>query len=178
MNNKYNHSPFPLGVTGTFLILFIPTLIIILAWIKSMGPRDPSDALPFLLIPIVLLIVILPSLYNLIASPFEKARKVIASFTGGGSLSLFHGTWPMFRLLIYEDGLEIRVFLHCFFIPYDKMDYPFEKISFSSTRLLIESDLPEVPSQIRFAVFRMKPIIALVEEHRNRYLAGKRNDAS
>jgi hypothetical protein len=58
---------------------------------------------------------------------------------------------------------------HRFLIPYDKMeDFP-EKIGFFSRGILIKSNLPEVPSGIRFQGFGMKKIVKVVKESRKKW---------
>ena len=71
--------------------------------------------------------------------------------------------------MIYRDGIEVRVMLHRFFIPYDKMDDVPQKIGFFSRGLLIKSDLSDVPSSIRFHGFGLKKILELVNENRNKF---------
>jgi hypothetical protein len=131
------------------------------------GPR----VIPALFILFFLLIFIGPFLYNRTTSPFEERRSAVASFTGGGSILLLNGSWLFFRLLIYADGVEIRVPFHRHFIPYDKMDNLPAKIGFFSSGVLFRSDLPEVPSSIRFYGFRSKDVLKAVQEQRHRFLA-------
>ncbi len=70
--------------------------------------------------------------YNYRASPFQHNRRLRAAFTGGGSIFLFkflfNGSWPFFRLMVYEDALEVRVMFHRFLVPFGKMDPAFMKL--------------------------------------------------
>ena len=164
---SYKESPFPFGVIGTFTILLgIPMAGMILAH------KYASPALfGFLFVSMFLVIFAGPALYNRAASSFEQGRTVVASYTGGGSLLMFNGSWPFFRLLAYDDGVEIRVMFHRFFIPYDKMeDFP-DKLGFFSRGILFKSDLPGVPSRIRFYGFGSKKIFESVKKQRDRFLA-------
>ncbi len=121
--------------------------------------------------PIFVLIFFGPVVYNYIPSRFQRERSVVASYTGGGSILLFRGSWPFFRLMVYEDGVEVRVEFHRFFIPYNEMaDLP-NKIGFFSRGVLIKSDLPGVPSGIRFSGFGMKKILKVLNEMRDKCLA-------
>ena len=165
-HEKYKDSPSPLGILGTFALLIAVPLITLLIIEKYAGPE--KFALVFM--PTFLLMFLSPVVYNLLPSPFERKRSLIASYTGGGSIYLFSGTWPFFRLMIYKDGIEIRVMFHRFLIPYDKMaDLP-PKIGFFSMSLLIKSDLPDVPSNIRYSGFGMKKILEVVKENRKKYM--------
>jgi hypothetical protein len=130
------------------------------------GPQ----AIPALFLLLVLPVFVGPILYNQAASPFEQGRTVVESYTGGGSLFRMNGSWPFFRLLVYADGVELRVMFHRFFIPYDRMDGLPDKTGFFSNGLLFRSDLPGVPSSIRFYGFRAKGVLALVKDKRERFL--------
>lgn len=165
---RYKEALFPFGIIGTFAIIIGIFLLTMFVAEKYAGP----DFMPFLFGPFFLLIFLGPVSYNLFPSSFQEKRDVTASFTGGGSIFLFHGSWPFFRLLVYKDGLEVRFMFHRFFIPYDKMDEIPDKIGFFNRGILIRSDLPDVPSGIRFSGFGMKKIIEVVNETRSKYLAG------
>ena len=60
---------------------------------------------------------------------------------------------------------------HRFFIPYNKMEDLPEKIRFFSSGIPFKSDLPGVPSTIRFYGFGSKGILEVVKEQRKRFLA-------
>jgi hypothetical protein len=164
---KYKDALLPFGILGTFAFLIGVPLLLIFILERYFGP----GVFPYLFMPIFVLIFFGPVVYNYIPSRFQKERSVVASYTGGGSILLFHGSWPFFRLMVYEDGIEVRVELHRFFIPYNKMaDLP-NKIGFFSRGVLIKSDLPGVPSGIRFSGFGMKMILKVLNEMRNKCLA-------
>ena len=132
----------------------------------------PAIAGAFFL-PVFILVFFSPILYNRVASPFEQERPLVASYTGGGSTFLLNASWPFFRLLVYNDGVEIRVIFHRFFIPYDRMEDLPAKLGFFSMGILFRSDLPGVPSSIRFYGFGSKGTLALIQEQRAKYLAQK-----
>jgi hypothetical protein len=165
---KYKDALFPFGILGTFALLIAIPLISFFA-IERFG--DPKQ-MAFMFMPTFLFIFFAPVAYNFLPSPFQKQRNTIASFTGGGSIFLFNGTWPFFRLLVYHDGLEIRIMFHRFFIPYDKMEDIPEKVGFFNRGILIKSNLPEVPSGIRYQGFGMKRIVAVVTQNRKRSVLG------
>jgi len=163
---KYKDSPFPFGIMVTFPFLIAVPLLGMFIGQKYAGPESIA-----LIFPLVFLFIFLgPTIFNYLSSPFQKNRKLVTAFTGGGSIFLFHGSWPFFRLMVYENALEVRVMFHRFLIPYEKMDDIPNKIGFFSTGILIKSDLPDVPSSIRFSGFGMKEIVQIVSETRNSYL--------
>jgi hypothetical protein len=163
----YKDSFFPFGVFGTFAILFAVAMLILFVAERYVDP----ELMSVIFTVFFLFIFLGPTAYNYIASPFQNDRDLMASFTGGGSIYFFSGSWPFFRLLIYNDGLEVRVMFHRFFIPYDKMDAPPKKARFFFWGLLIRSDLPGVPSRIRFYPFRAKKVVEAVNERYRQYLA-------
>jgi len=166
---SYKDALLPFGVIGTFaLLLAVPMLIIFIG-----GKYTGQEVMPLLFGPFFLFIFLGLIIYNNIPSSFQKKRDIVASFTGGGSIFLFHGSWPFFKLIVYKDGLEVRAMFHRFFIPYDKMDDIPDKVGFINRGILIKSDLPDVPSGIRFSGFGMKKIVAVVTETRGKHIAEK-----
>ncbi len=155
---KYIDALFPLSVFGTFA-LFLAVLLI--AFFATVGSGYPEQT-AFLFMPTFFFIFFAPIAYNYFPSPFQKHKHLIASFTGGGSVLFFGGTWPFFRLLIYNDGLEVRVMFHRFFIPYDQLDEISQNFGFFSRGLLIKTTLPGVPAVIRYHGFGMKRIVEVV----------------
>ncbi len=116
--NLYKDALFPFGVVGTFVLFMAVFMAGLFAAMKFLeGPKGE-----FFIFPGILSMVALFVFYNLAPSPFERVRNVLYTSTGGGSVFLFSGTWPFFRMLLYSDGLEIRVMFHRFFIPYDERD--------------------------------------------------------
>jgi hypothetical protein len=171
---RYKDSPFPFGIMGTFpLIIAVPLLTMFLGE-RFVGPEGIA-----LMFPVMFGFIFLgPAIFNYLSSPFQENRKLVTAYTGGGSIYLFHGSWPFFRLMVYDDALEVRVMFHRFLIPYEKMEDIPGKIGFFSTGILIKSDLPDVPSSIRFSGFGMKKIAQAVNAARSAYMAtvhGRKN---
>ena len=158
---RYKDALLPFGVFGTFLLL----LAVPFAMFFLVGKLGDARRLTLMPLPMFIFVFCAPIAYNYWASPFEADRKVQASFTGGGSIFLFSGTWPFFRLLVYADGLEVRVMFHRFFIPYDQMGELPAKIGFFSRGLLIKSNLPGVPAGIRYQGFGMQKVLDVIRQH-------------
>ena len=168
----YKDALFPFGIVGTFALLIAVPLLVFFTIQRYAGP----EALSYLFMPVFLFIFFGPVAYNYVPSPFQRERSLVASYTGGGSIFLFNGSWPFFRLMLYDDGVEVRSMFHRYFIPHDKMaDLP-DKLGFFSRGILIKSDLPGVPSGIRFFGFGMKRIVKTVNETRMKYLAQSREE--
>lgn len=164
---RYKDSPLPFGIMGTFPLLIAVLLLLMFVMEKYAGPDSIGLIFPF----VFLFIFLGPTIFNYLPSPFQKNRRLLGSFTGGGSIFLFHGSVPFFRLMVYDDALEVRVMFHRFLIPYDRMEDIPNKIGFFSTGILIKSDLPDVPSSIRFGGFGMKKIVRVVNEARTAFVA-------
>ncbi|MDH3973904.1 MAG: hypothetical protein OEV42_06455 [Deltaproteobacteria bacterium] len=162
---KYCDALLPFGVPGTFALIIAVPFISVFAIERHSGLQQ----MPIMIVPAVFFILFISIIYNFFPSPFQKKRDKIASFTGGGSIFLFNGSWPFFRLLIYHDGLEIRVMFHRFFIPYDKIEAMPEKTGFFSRGILIKSNLPDLPSGIRYQGFGMKKVVQLIAEKRCKF---------
>ena len=167
IQHKYKDALFPLGLLGAFA-LFFNVIAVSIGIVLFVG--DPH-LVPFS-ITVIIFLCLSAVLYNFVSSPFERARSLIASCTGGGrtlQTFQFQGTWPFFRLMVYEDGIEIRVMFHRFFIPYDKMDNLSSETWFLGEGLYIESDLRDVPSSITFCGFRMRKVLKAVDESARKY---------
>ena len=167
LQTKYKDALLPFGIIGTSVFLIGLPLLIIFVLEKYYGPGLGH----YLFMPMFLFIFFGPVVYNYIPSSFQKERSVVASYTGGGSILSLGGSWPFFRLMVYDDGVEVRTMFHRYFIPYNKMADISDKIGFFSRGLLIKSDLPGVPSSIRFNGFGMKRIVKMLNEMRTEYLA-------
>jgi hypothetical protein len=167
---RYKDTPVPFGLLGTLVALIAVPMVVIMLSFKFGGPESAAT----IFLPFFIAIFLGPVLYNRVASPFEQGRILIASYIGGGSTFLMNGSWPFFRLLIYADGVEVRVMFHRFFIPYDRMEDLPEKLGFFSRGILFQSDLPGVPTSIRFYGSRNKDILAQIRELRSRFLAQKK----
>ena len=165
-NQLYKDALFPFGILGTFILFMAVFMAGLLAAMRFF--EEPKGL--FMIFPGVLLMMVLFVFYNFVPSSFEKERTVLRTSTGGGSVFLFNGTWPIFRMLLYSDGVEIRVMFHRLFIPYDKMaDIP-EKIGFFNRGILIKSNLPGVPSGIRYQGFGLKKLAVQINEYRDKYM--------
>lgn len=161
--NQYKDALLPFGVLGTFALFLAVPLLTIFTLAEIVGDKY----LPLLMFPTFMLLFAGPISYNFFPSPFQKRYTFEASFITGGSIFLFNGSWPFFRLLVYREGLEVRFMFHRFFIPYDQMeDFP-EKVGFFSRGILIKSNLPDVPSGIRIQGFGMKKMIETINRNRN-----------
>ena len=181
----YHYSPSPYNVQSTANIYIWGGVLIIALFCLGVYElfKLKESILVIYLALFISLSEALPFIYNLVSSPLERDRNIIRTFIGGGyPPQHYRGSvsWPLHRLLVYEDGLEIRVKFHCFFIPFDKMIklsmvWPTDGMVMKrDTRLKIESDLPGVPKRLIFSRLSEKgneELVSLVAGLRNKYLA-------
>lgn len=133
----------PFGPGGNLLLFLVPLAVSALCLLRFPG-------LQFLPAVVIALTLVLPVVGNFLPSRFAKGREVLGSFWGGGRISLFRGRWPMFRILLYRDGLEVCAEFNRYFLPYDRLTPPPELAGFFHHALLLHCELPGVPAKIRF----------------------------
>ncbi len=147
MNREYSDSLFPCGIGASFIFTLLAlmlggSLVGIFA-----GPFQEQKNLEqgggIILLFIVLVIVVGPIVYNKRISRFEKGRTPLKTIDHFGIVQGLRGSF--IRLLLYEEGLEIRAFYHRYYIPFDKIvGVSIERLLFS-TRLNIESTIRGAP---------------------------------
>ncbi len=157
---KYKHSLFPFGQIGAVFICISPIFIFIAFF------RDPSnwDYLPLLMMLYILFLFVGPIMFNWKTSPFENTRELLESATCQASTTMTLRMTPGSRLLIYDDGIEFRIFFNAYFLPYDKIEKIVKEESFFSRHLTICSDLPGVPKNIRFSSKHNDELVSLIED--------------
>ena len=160
--SDYKDSLFPFGVNITFMITFLPFMVAILLASEFLDEAYT----PLIFMTCFLILFFGPIIYNSQDSPFETKRELISSHVLGGSVFLFSGTWPFFRLLIYKDGIEVRTMYHRFFLPYYKSEIK-EDRKMMRTDILIKSDLLDVPSKIRLYTGKSKKIMKEIDKLRS-----------
>jgi hypothetical protein len=145
MKSKYSASlnPFSVG-TGIFLCFFIWLIAGVLS-LYFYPPISKYGTIWFLFIIVVL--VLIPIIRNKRKSIFEQNRIVLYKYDGLERQMYF------FRLIVYEDGIEIRAFYNTYFIPFDEIkDIRTEAKYFTLVRfgkgLTIETGIEGLPDYI------------------------------
>jgi hypothetical protein len=164
---NYADSVLNIGLFPSFALFISGSLAILMIIDHAFGDSYLQFSFPLVFIALFLG----PIMYNRRTSPFEKSRKIIKSYTGGGAIGFFHATTPFFRLLLYEDAIEIRVFFHSFLIPYDKMEKAPELRQKVFGGISITSDLPGVPFYIMFYGSRSSEIYSFIQSQRVKCIA-------
>ena len=135
------------------MLLLIPVL-----WMASSTGQHPFPLVWFGRVCLIGPLFIVPPLFNLLPSRFQAKRSIIASYICGVLVGPFIASPPFGRLLLYEDGVELRVMFQRYFIPYAQM--------VSAFQLTLHSDLPRVPRTIRIVSLRSGPLVKQVNAMR------------
>ncbi len=163
---KYSDALLPFGIFGTFLFVIGVFFVLMFAMYMYFDPMRMA----IFAVTLFLFLFLSMIFYNFTSSPFQKVRTPVVAFTGGVSIFFFNAGWPFCRLLVYEDGVEIRCMFHRFFLPYDKMEDIPKKLGPINRGILFRTSLPGVPSGIRYYGFRMKRVLEVINRYRNEYL--------
>jgi hypothetical protein len=125
-----------------------------------------------ILLVIILVIVVGPLIYNNRISRFERKRiplKIIDHF------GIIQGLRRVFiRLILYDEGIEIRAFYHRYYIPFEVIDgVSIERMLFCN-RINIKTIIASVP---RFLTLPDKQLSDLTSIIQNKIRYNKANSA-
>lgn len=159
---SYREGLFPWGVQATFVGSMALALGGILVIQKSLGMGWGG----WMVFPVVAILFVVPLAWNELRSSFQSGREVVASYRVGISLLLFNATAPFCKLLVYRDGLELRVQYNRFFLPYAELSSPLSLEGLLSGTILLKSRLPGVPETIRIHSPKAAAILEMMKTGR------------
>jgi len=147
MNREYSDSLFPFGIGASFIITLLALLlggslvsIFLEPFLVQKGFEQGGG---IILLIIILVIVVCPIIYNKRVSCFERQRTPLKIIDHFGIIQGLRGAF--IKLLLYEEGLEIRAFYHRYYIPFDKIDsVSIERLLFCK-RININTQIKGVP---------------------------------
>jgi hypothetical protein len=148
MKNTYSDSLLPFSI-GTSFTVALFSLLLAGAGVGYLlcDCNLPPQSGGIILLIIMVLLVVMPLFYNRKKSSFEQRNTLIEKYDGIGIIQGLKGA--MFRLLIYEEGVEIRAFYHRFYIPYENIKtVAMEEESFGFMRLRVKTGLAGIPDYI------------------------------
>jgi hypothetical protein len=150
MNREYSDSLFPCGVGASFIITLLALMLGGSLVGLFLGPfleqKNFEQGGGIILLIIILVIVVGPIIYNKRVSRFERERTPLKIIDHFGIIQGLRGAF--LRLLLYEEGLEIRAFYHRYYIPFDKIDgVSIERLLFGN-RLNIKTIIGGAPGYI------------------------------
>jgi hypothetical protein len=165
MNRKYSDSLFPWGIGASFFIVLLALM--------SGGALAGVFPGPFLehnnfkqgggiiLLVIILVIVVGPLLYNKRISRFQKERTPLKIIDHFGIIQGLRGAF--IRLLIYDEGIEIRAFYHRYYIPYEIIDgVSIERILFCN-RINIKTIVKGMPGFLTLPDKQLSDLTSIIQ---------------
>jgi len=147
IENKYSDSLIPFGIGTSFFLILVMLLLAgstVGYFLKDYETFPQSGGIILLIIFVFLLLLPVP--YNRRKSPFEKNRVVLGKYDGIGVIQGLRGA--LFRLIVYEEGIEIRAFYHRYYIPYETIKKVIIEDRYFSKRLTIDTEIAGVPDYI------------------------------
>lgn len=147
MNYQYNYR----SILGLNLdVLSFMTFLIILLLINIIGKYFPI----IIAIPICFVLpFVLSSIWGNKKSIFEKNNKLIIKYNGtllnNSRSAILPEYIPIYKILIYETGIEIRVLFTIMFLPYEEI-YKIEKRGSKTwaIKIIIYSKVARIPARI------------------------------
>ncbi len=147
MDKKYSDSLMPSGIGTSFCLILAAFIAAGAAAGFLLNDSDDFQQLGGIsLLAVFLALLAGPALYNKRKSRFEKDREVLEEYNGAGTIQGLRGVF--FRLLIYEDGIEIRAFYHRYFIPYNRIQKLSIRENNFSTVLNFPTGIDKIPDRI------------------------------
>jgi len=159
---SYREGVFPWAAQVTFLVMLLGVMGPVILVEKFLG----VERIHYAMIPGFTLLFLGPMAWNELASSFQRSRQILSSSHTGISLLFFNATWPFCKVLVYRDGVEIRVEFTRFFLPYDKCLEPPKREGIFSSSLVFRTRLPGVPESIRIHSGKASAILAEIERAR------------
>jgi hypothetical protein len=100
-------------------------------------------------------------IYNKRVSRFEKGKNPLEIIDHFGIIQGLRGVF--IRLLLYEEGLEIRAFYHRYYIPFDKIDgVTIERILFCN-RINIKTKIEGVPGFLTLPDKQLSDLASIIQ---------------
>ncbi len=164
MNESYSDSIFPFGIGASFLIV----LGVLMAASAAAGfflkniHGDMRHGGGIILLIIFLIMLAGPVLHYRKRSRYEKDKVVIGKYDGIGVIQGLRGAF--FRLLVYEEGLEIRAFYHRYYIPFSEISRVSIEEGRFNIRLNIVTVIKGVPDHIISSGKQFMSLAMLIEK--------------
>ncbi len=166
MDKEYSDSSIPMSIGTSFVLALVVMLSAgAAAGFLLKGQDDVPQLGGFVLLLIFMVLIVGPVLYNKKPSRFEKQRSPLFRMDGIGILQGLRGA--LFRLILYDEGFEIRAFYHRYFIPFAGIKkFSIEK-GYVSTRINFETGLAGVPDYLTASDSKFDELARLIEKKRN-----------
>jgi hypothetical protein len=176
MNRQYSDSLFPWGIGASFVIALVALMsggalvgVLLESFLEQKNFKQCGG---IILLVMLLLIVVGPLIYNKRISRFERERIPLKIIDHFGIIQGLRGAF--IRLILYDEGIEIRAFYHRYYIPFEIIDcVSIEKILFCN-RINIKTIIEGVP---RFLTLPDEQLLDLISIIQNKIGYNKANSA-
>lgn len=165
MNHKYSDSLFPWGIGSSFVITLLALMlggVLVGVFLGTyLEQKNFKQGGGIILLVMILTIVVGPMIYNKRVSRFEREKNPLEIIDHFGIIQGLRGAF--IRLLLYEEGLEIRAFYHRYYIPFKKIDgVSIEKILFCD-RITIKSKIDGVPEFLTLPDKKLSDLASIIQ---------------
>jgi len=164
MNRKYSDSLFPWGIGASFVIVLLALMsggalvgVFLGPFLEHKNFRQGGG---IILLVIILVIVVGPLLYNKRISRFQRERTPLKITDHFGIIQGLRGAF--IRLLIYDEGIEIRAFYHRYYIPYKIIDGVSIERIFVCNRINIKTIIKGVPGFLTLPDKQQSDLVSII----------------
>jgi hypothetical protein len=176
MNRKYSDSIFPWEIGASFVIALLAMMSGGVLVGVLLGPfleqKNFKQGGGIILLVMILVIVVGPLIYNKRISRFERERIPLTIIDHFGIIQGLRGAF--IRLLLYDEGIEIRAFYHRYYIPFEKIvGVSIERILFCN-RINIKTIIEGVPGFLTLPDKQLSDLTSIIQ---NKIVYNKANSA-
>jgi hypothetical protein len=176
MNRKYSDSLFPWGIGASFVIALLALMSGGALVGVFLGPfleqKNFKQGGGIILLVMILVIVVGPMIYNKRVSRFERERIPLKKIDHFGIIQGLRGAF--IRLLLYDEGIEIRAFYHRYYLPFEIIDgVSIERILFCN-RINIKTIIEGVPEFLTLPDKQLSDLASIIQ---NKIWYNKANSA-
>lgn len=164
MNKGYSDSIFPFGIGTSFLVVFgvLMTSAAVTGFFLNERYGDMRGGGGIILLVIFLVMLVGPVIHYRKRSRYEKDKVVLKRYDGIGVIQGLRGA--LFRLLVYEDGVEIRAFYHRYYIPFSEINRVSIEEGHFNVRLNIATVIDGIPDHIISSGKQFMSMAVLIEK--------------
>jgi hypothetical protein len=165
MDRDLSDALFPFGIGASFVITLLALMLLGSVVGFLLAPFLAQEGFVhgggIVLLVIFLVTIVFPIAYNRRISRFERQRTPLCTMDHFGTIHGLRGTF--IRLLVYDDGLEIRAFYHRYFIPFDRIeDASIERLVFGK-RLAIKTSLKGAPEFLALPDKELSDLVSTIK---------------
>ena len=167
MNHKYSDSLFPWGIGASFVIALLALMlggVLVGVFLGTyLEQKNFKQGGGIILLVVILMMIVGPMIYNKRVSRFERGKNPLEIIDHFGIIQGLRGAF--IRLLLYEEGFEIRAFYHRYYIPFEKIDgVSIERILFCN-RINIKTKIEGVPEFLTLPDKQLSELASIIQNN-------------